>query len=293
MITDLSSGYYHTSDITGPLHGKEIATDTGRYKIKTAIDQDKTGTLYKGQNCKTLQAATIKTIDISSSDKETLEESRESLFHLADAVRLLAHPNIVTVYGRGEENNLPFIAMEYFKGETLGHYSEKENLLPVRHVLNIIARVSDALDYAQKNGVVHQDLNPDSIIWDKETDVVKLTYFGKAQPPSYMSPEQISGKTVDGRTDIFSLGIILFGMLTGEKPFKGEDITSLLLKIAKGKHISPKAINPEIPKVVEKIIDKALEKNLIKRYQRAGNMAIHLKKVIVMLDEIQARYGSN
>ena len=82
-------------------------------------------------------------------------------------------------------------------------------------------------------------------------------------------------------------------MLTGEKPFKGEDITSLLLKIAKGKYISPKAINPEIPKVVEKIIDKALEKNLIKRYQRTGNMAIHLKKVIVMLDEIQARYGLN
>jgi serine/threonine-protein kinase len=107
--------------------------------------------------------------------------------------------------------------------------------------------------------------------------------------PSYMSPEQVSGKKVDGRSDIFSLGVVLFEMLAGEKPFSAEDMTSLMFKIAKEKHPSIRSINPRVPQVIDQIIDKALEKEQEKRYQRAGQMAEHLKTVMKKIDEIQKK----
>ncbi|MFH1490656.1 MAG: serine/threonine-protein kinase [Pseudomonadota bacterium] len=107
--------------------------------------------------------------------------------------------------------------------------------------------------------------------------------------PSYMSPEQIAGHKVDGRSDIFSLGVVLYEMLTGQKPFIGQDMTSLMYKIAREKHPSPRTINPKIPPVVEKIIAKALQKDVEKRYKKAGQMAEHLRKVVSRIDEIQAR----
>jgi len=138
-----------------------------------------------------------------------------------------------------------------------------------------------------------------------ETHEIKVTDFGIARiasssktktgvimgTPSYMSPEQVAGKRVDGRSDIFSLGVVLFEMLTGEKPFAGEDMTSLMYKIAKEKHPSVRSINPQVPQVVEKIIDKALEKEMETRYQKAGQMADHLNKVVAKIDEIQEKKG--
>jgi serine/threonine-protein kinase len=140
----------------------------------------------------------------------------------------------------------------------------------------------------------------------KETNEIKVADFGIARitsssktktgvvlgTPSYMSPEQIAGKKVDGRSDIFSLGVVLFEMLTGQKPFTGEDMTSLMYKIAKEPHPSPRSINAKIPQVVERIIDMALEKEKDKRYQKAGQMAEHLKKVVAKIDELQAKKSS-
>jgi serine/threonine protein kinase len=137
----------------------------------------------------------------------------------------------------------------------------------------------------------------------KDTKDVKVTDFGIARisassktktgvilgTPSYMSPEQVAGKKVDGRSDIFSLGIVLFELLTGQKPFTDDDMTSLMYQIAKEKHPSPMAINPSIPSVVELIIDKALEKDAQKRYQKAGHMAEHLKKVVARIDEVEEK----
>ncbi|MFC1863769.1 serine/threonine protein kinase [Thermodesulfobacteriota bacterium] len=161
------------------------------------------------------------------------------------------------------------------------------------------------LDYAHEKGVVHRDIKPANIMRVKDTKEVKVTDFGIARissssktktgivlgTPSYMSPEQVAGKKVDGRSDIFSLGVVLFQLLTGEKPFLGEDITSLMFKISNDKHPSAKSINPRIPSIVDKIIDMALEKNKDKRYQKAGQMAAHLKQVIRKIEEIRARKG--
>jgi serine/threonine-protein kinase len=138
-------------------------------------------------------------------------------------------------------------------------------------------------------------INETSDIKVMDFGIARITSSSRTKPgtvlgtPSYMSPEQVSGKKVDGRSDIFSVGVLLFEMLTGEKPFKGEDITSLMFKIAKETHPSPRAFNPKTPRVVEKIIDRALEKDLDRRYQRAAHMAAHLKKVIERVDEILAQ----
>jgi len=193
--------------------------------------------------------------------------------------------------------------MEYLDGEDLEKYTHPDNLLPMRETLSIVAKVAEALDYAHGKDIVHRDIKPANIMRLKENNEIKVTDFGIARitsssktktgvvlgTPSYMSPEQVSGKKVDGRSDIFSLGVVLFEMLTGQKPFRGEDITTLMYHIAKERHPSIRSVNPKVPPVVEKIIDKALEKDLHHRYQRAGQMARHLNMVIAKIDEKKAR----
>lgn len=169
--------------------------------------------------------------------------------------------------------------------------------------LAIVAQVADALDYAHNKGIIHRDIKPANIMRLDDTQKVKVTDFGIARitsssktktgvilgTPSYMSPDQIAGRKVDGRSDIFSLGVVLFELISGEKPFKGEDMTSLMYQVARVKHPSIKTINPKTPSVVEKIIDKALEKDPEKRYQKAGQMAEHIKMVLRKIEEIQTK----
>jgi serine/threonine-protein kinase len=209
----------------------------------------------------------------------------------------------VTIYDCGEEQDLAYIAMEYLQGEDLTAYTNPNNLFPLRETLFIVAKVGDALDYAHGKGIVHRDIKPANIMRLKETGDIKVTDFGIARitsssktktgvvlgTPSYMSPEQVAGKKVDGRSDIFSLGVVLFELLSGEKPFRGDDMTSLMYQIAKERHLSISSINPKVPAVVEKIIDRALEKDPEKRYLKAEQMAEHLRRVIAKIDELRAR----
>ncbi|MDY6972910.1 MAG: serine/threonine-protein kinase [Thermodesulfobacteriota bacterium] len=274
-------------DEGGPPPGR--GTTIGNYEVIGEIGRGATGVVYMGQDSETHRAVAIKTVRLSEFDEDTVDDIRDWFFRETETVRLLSHPNIAAIYDKGEERGLAYVAMEYLEGKNLEHYSGRDNLLPIRETLGIIGRVADALDYAHSNNVFHQDIKPANIIRIKTPDHIKVTDFRFAQAQYYMSPEQVSGKKIDGRSDIFSLGVVLFELLTGQRPFAGEDTTSLMLGIAREKHPSPRAINPKVPRVVEKIIDKALEKDLEKRYQSAGQMAAHLKKLVVRIDETLER----
>lgn len=293
----------HPGDIGATLVSMDTRPTLGRYEVVGELGRGAMGVVYKGEDPKIHRTVAIKTVRLSDYDEDIVGEMKERFFREAESAGLLTHPNIVTIYDAGEEHDLAYIAMEFLEGEDLEQVIKKEKSLPIRQTLSMVADVADALDYAHSKGVVHRDIKPANIVRLKETGEVKVTDFGIARiasssktktgvvlgTPSYMSPEQVAGKKVDGRSDIFSLGVVLFEMLTGEKPFVAEDITSLMYRISKEPHPSARSIQPNIPEVVEKIINKALEKDVEKRYQQAGQMAQHLQKVVAKIDEIRAK----
>jgi serine/threonine-protein kinase len=298
-----TSGSAHPGDIGATLGAIDTNPTLGRYQVVAELGRGAMGVVYKGEDPKIHRTVAIKTVRLSDFDEEMVQEMKERFFREAESAGLLTHPNIVTIYDCGEEQDLAYIAMEYLQGEDLTAYTNPNNLFPLRETLFIVAKVGDALDYAHGKGIVHRDIKPANIMRLKETGDIKVTDFGIARitsssktktgvvlgTPSYMSPEQVAGKKVDGRSDIFSLGVVLFELLSGEKPFRGDDMTSLMYQIAKERHLSISSINPKVPAVVEKIIDRALEKDPEKRYLKAEQMAEHLRRVIAKIDELRAR----
>jgi serine/threonine-protein kinase len=299
-------GTTHPGDLEATLLNTATRPTLGRYEVVAELGRGSMGVVYKGEDPKIHRTVAIKTVHLSEFDDDMVHEMKQRFFREAESAGLLTHPHIVTIYDCGEEHDLAYIAMEFLDGHDLKEYVKQEHLLPLRETLSIVADVAEALDYAHTKGVVHRDIKPANIMRLKETRQVKVTDFGIARitsssttqtgvilgTPSYMSPEQIAGQKVDGRSDIFSLGVVLFEMLTGQRPFTGEDMTTLMFRIAKEKHPAVTTINAHLPKVVERIIDKALEKDLHSRYQRAGEMADHLRKVVGRIDEIEARRAS-
>jgi len=293
----------HPGDIGATLAVMDTKPTLGRYEISGELGRGAMGVVYKGEDPKIHRTVAIKTLRLSEFEEDVVGEIKERFFREAESAGLLTHPNIVTIYDCGEEHDLAYIAMEYLNGEDLEKFTRKGSLLPLRDTLFLVAHVADALDYAHSKSVVHRDIKPANIMRLKENKDIKVTDFGIARittssktktglilgTPSYMSPDQVAAKKVDGRSDIFSLGVVLFEMLTGQKPFEADDLTSLMYKIAREKHSSPRSLNPKIPQVVEKIIDKAMEKDPEKRYQKAGQMAEHLRKVIAKIDEVKAK----
>ncbi len=205
--------------------------------------------------------------------------------------------------------------MDFLNGGDRSKYTKKNNLMPMDKVIDYVADIASALDYMHQQGIVHRDIKPSNIMLvntDKvkiadfgiadtpdRPDKVKITDFGVARivavsetgdgivkgTPQYMSPEQISGEKVDGRSDIFSLGIMLYQLLTGKLPFRGNNPETLGLEITNKRHPDPKEINPELLKSHEFIINKALEKDREKRYQRGNEMASHLRAMKVLVDQ--------
>ncbi len=254
----------------------------GRYSIERELGRGAMGMVYLGMDPKIGRTVAIKTMVLAQEfEGEKLEEVKERFFREAETAGRLNHPNIVTIYDVGEDEDLSYIAMDYLKGENLLAYCKSEKLLPAKEVLQVLVKVADALDYAHENGVVHRDVKPANIIYDRETGVMKVTDFGVAfltdssktktgtilGSPSYMSPEQLAGMKVDGRSDLFSLGVTLYQMLTGELPFIGESLASLMYKIANEKHPDVRLFRPDLPSCVSRIINKALAKEPENRFQ--------------------------
>ncbi|MBW1827820.1 MAG: serine/threonine protein kinase [Deltaproteobacteria bacterium] len=278
----------------------------GGYEISDEIEQDSAGVIFKAIDIRTNKTVSLRTVNLSKFGEDHIDDIRGRFFQEAEGLSLLSHPNIATLYNWGEEQDQFYIVMEYLEGEGLETVLNKEKLLSVRETLRIVGRVAEALDFAHGKDVIHQHIMPAGIKRMEKAKDTKICDFAFAWMPSafdikpdslqaahfYMSPEQIAGKKVDGRSDIFSLGVVFFEMLTGEKPFVGEDMTTLMLKITREKHPSPRSYNPKIPRVIEQIVDRALEKDLKERYQTAGQMAVHLNKVVARIDELIARKRS-
>jgi eukaryotic-like serine/threonine-protein kinase len=264
----------------------------GRYQLEREIGRGAMGVVYLGRDTAINRMVAIKAIPLASefSDAE-LVEARSRFFREAETAGRLNHPNIVTIYDVGEERGLAYIAMEYLKGRHLSDYAKSDNLLEPRKVLEITARTADALGFAHKQQVVHRDIKPANLMYDAGTDTLKITDFGIARlsgagstrtgivlgTPSFMSPEQLEGRTVTGHSDLFSLGVSLFQLLTGQLPFTADSMTGLMQQIAEAQHPPLRAFRPDLPACVEVIIDRALAKNPDSRYDTGAQMAAALE----------------
>jgi serine/threonine-protein kinase len=276
----------------------------GRYEIEKELGRGAMGMVYLGRDPKIGRTVAIKTMALSQEfDESQLAEVKERFFREASTAGRLNHPNIVTIYDVGEEHDLAYIAMDFLEGVNLTQFTEPGHLLPLNEVFHIIGKVAEALDYAHANQVVHRDIKPANVVYNEQKRQVTVTDFGVAflvdanktktgtilGTPSYMSPEQLAGGKVDGRSDMFSLGVMLFQMVTGELPFIGDSIATLLYKIANEKHPDPRMFRPDLPHCVGRVIDKALRKEMEERFQNGKQLVTALKKCQQIIEKSKAQ----
>ena len=272
----------------------------GRYEVEKELGKGAMGSVYLGKDPKISRIVAIKTMALSQEfEADELQDVKARFFREAETAGRLSHPSIVTIYDAGEEHDLAYIAMEFLKGSDMAQYGKADKLLPVTRVLDIIRRCAEALDYAHKANVVHRDIKPANIMYELKTDTLKITDFGIARitdssktktgmvlgTPSYMSPEQLAGKKVDGKSDLFSLGVMMFQFMTGRLPFQGDSMASLMYKIANTPHPKPESIRAELPRCVSVVINRALTKDPAKRYQSGAQMAADLRKCLQIITQ--------
>ncbi|HKY91653.1 MAG TPA: serine/threonine-protein kinase [Nevskiaceae bacterium] len=270
----------------------------GRYEVEKELGKGAMGVVYLGKDPKIGRMVAIKTMALSAEgDGDEMSEVKARFFREAEAAGNLSHPHIVQIFDAGEEHDLAYIAMEFIKGHDLVRHTKPANLLPMAEVLDYIADAADALDYAHKRNIVHRDIKPANLMLIDETKTIKVTDFGVARitdasktktgmvlgTPSYMSPEQLAGKKVDGRSDLFSLGVTLYQLLTGSLPFQAESMATLMFKIANEPHASVTALRPDLPPELNAIVDKVLHKSYDSRYQRGTDLARDLRGVLAKL----------
>jgi len=279
------------------LTGKNIPA-LGRYEIINELGKGAMGTVYLGRDPKINRKVAIKTMALSQEfEPEELEEVKAKFFHEAEIAGMLNHPNIVTIFDAGDEHDLAYIAMEFLDGIDLSPYTKKGRLLPFSTTLKIIGKVAEALQYAHNHGVIHRDIKPANIMILKNKSV-KVTDFGIAHiidssktkagvvlgTPSYMSPEQLSGKKLDGRSDLFSLGVMLYELASGVRPFRAESLSKLMYKIAKQPHVDIREHNPDVPDCIRLLIDDLLTKKADQRVETANDV---LEKVSLCLQKLK------
>lgn len=267
----------------------------GRYQVQKELGMGAMGIVYLGADPKINRTVAIKTMALSQEfEEDELEDVKARFFREAETAGRLNHPNIVTIYDAGEEHDLAYIAMEFLKGKDLAPFTKKGKLLPIGKVIEITLKCASALDYAHGQNVVHRDIKPANVMYDPESESIKITDFGIARitdssktktgmvlgTPSYMSPEQLAGKKVDGRSDLFSLAVMLYQMLTGSLPFQAESMATLMYKITNDPHPRIREMNAALPEEFEAFFDKALAKDAAERYQSGAEMAVGLKETI-------------
>ncbi len=262
----------------------------GRYEVLGELGQGAMGVVYKAKDPLIDRVVAIKTINLSLAMDEK-EEYEGRFYQEAKAAGRLNHPNIVTIYDVGKSGDIAYIAMEFLEGRELRDIMNDDSLLPVDRVLNITAQVALGLAYAHEHDIVHRDVKPSNIMVIRDGHA-KITDFGIARmasasvrtqtgmvlgSPKYMSPEQVMGKNIDQRSDIFSLGVMLYEMLTGQAPFNGENVNAIMYQTLNAIPAPPNMLNPIVPEMVNFIVAKALAKGVEDRYQNARDFAEDLR----------------
>ncbi len=262
----------------------------GRYEIISELGQGAMGVVYKATDPLIDRTVAIKTINLGLAQEEK-EEYEARFYQEAKAAGRLSHPNIVTIYDVGKSGDVAYIAMEFLQGREVRDILNDGQALPVEQVLDIVSQVALGLAYAHEHGIVHRDVKPSNIMMIRDGHV-KITDFGIARmesaavrtqtgmvlgSPKYMSPEQVMGKLIDQRSDIFSLGVMLYEMLTGKAPFVGENVNAIMYQTLNGVPPPPSTVNPLVPDMLNFIVAKALAKGLDDRYQNAKDLANDLR----------------
>ncbi len=267
-----------------------MISQLGRYQIVGELGQGAMGIVYKAMDPLIDRMVAIKTINLGLALDEK-DEYEGRFYQEARAAGRLNYPNIVTIYDVGKSGDVAYIAMEFLQGRELRDIMDKVGLLPIDQILDIVAQVAQGLSYAHEHGIVHRDIKPSNIMVLEEGQV-KITDFGIARmatsavrtqtgmvlgSPKYMSPEQVLGKTIDQRSDIFSLGVMLYEMLTGQAPFTGENVNAIMYQTLNGVAAIPSSLNPVVPEMLNFIVAKALAKKLEDRYLNARDFAADLR----------------
>lgn len=276
-----------------PADGASVPiTKLGRYGIERELGKGAMGVVYLGRDPTIGRVVALKTMALGDEfEGAALTDARTRFFREAETAGRLQHPNIVTIFDAGEERGLAYIAMELLQGADLARACNEGAMLPVPVVLSIAARVADALDYAHAHQVVHRDIKPANIMYDAATNTVKVTDFGIARitdstrtrtglvlgTPSFMSPEQLAGKKVDGRSDLYALGVTLFQLLSGRLPLRGASMNELMRLIATVEPPDIRQLRPDLPASVAQLVAKALRKRPEARYQTGQQLAAELR----------------
>jgi serine/threonine-protein kinase len=265
-----------------------IPKSVGRYEIVGEVGRGAMGVVYKALDPNIGRTVALKTmrVDVHGADEE---EILRRFKHEAKLAGTMSHPSIVTVHDAGEDSGVFFMAMEYLEGVTLHRVLKDKHVLPLPRVIEIAQHIATGLDYAHSHGVIHRDVKPANIMC-ATNGAIKIMDFGIAKSgagmtsagqvlgtPTYMSPEQVRGRQLDGRSDLFSFGVILYEMVTGEKPFSGQNVTTIIYKIMNEAPIPPRDLDTGVHPAVSAVILKALAKDPNERYQSGAELVRDLE----------------
>lgn len=269
-------------------------THLGRYEVLVRLGEGAMGTVYKAHDPLLDRLVAIKTVNLNL-PKEDLAEYEARFYQEAKAAGGLSHPNIVVIYDIGKTDRLAFMAMEYLEGRELRSILSERGCLSLEEGVNIAAQVAEGLSYAHGRGVIHRDIKPTNIMLNRD-GIAKITDFGIARmrsselktmtgmilgSPRYMSPEQVAGKRADQRSDIFSLGVVLYEMLTGQAPFQADTVHGVMYQTMNATAPAPSTIKSGLPKILDYIVAKALAKVPEARYQSARELADDLRASLI------------
>lgn len=276
--------------------GKEPVASFGRFLVERELAKGATGVVYLGRDTSTRRPVAIKTLALAPRlQPEDFAEVKERFLREAQRAAGLSHANVVAIYGIGEEHDQCYIAMEWLPGTSLVRYTGRAELLPPQKAASLVARTADALGYAHRQGVIHGDVKPAQVMYDPQSDTLKVTDFcigrlvagPKAASRAYLSPEQIAGQRIDGRSDLFSLAVTLYQLVCGRLPFEGESAAQVMFRIA-NEPPAPPAI--EIPAALAQFLERALAKDPGERFQTAEHFGGALRAALapVVVDHARA-----